>query len=55
VLKRHGFFGINILTADQVNVAERFTGRDGLKGPPGLLSPLPGMAAAPARVGRVFP
>jgi flavin reductase (DIM6/NTAB) family NADH-FMN oxidoreductase RutF len=32
LLKRYGFFGVNILTADQLDVAERFTGKDGLKG-----------------------
>jgi flavin reductase (DIM6/NTAB) family NADH-FMN oxidoreductase RutF len=32
LLKRHGIFGVNILTADQLDVAERFTGKDGLKG-----------------------
>jgi flavin reductase (DIM6/NTAB) family NADH-FMN oxidoreductase RutF len=32
LLKRHGFFGVNILTADQINIAERFTGMGGLKG-----------------------
>lgn len=32
VLERHGFFGVNILTADQRDVAERFSGRNGLKG-----------------------
>lgn len=32
VLKRHGFFGINILAADQLEVAERFSGKGGLKG-----------------------
>jgi flavin reductase (DIM6/NTAB) family NADH-FMN oxidoreductase RutF len=32
LLKRHGFFGVNILAADQVEVAERFTGKGGLKG-----------------------
>jgi flavin reductase (DIM6/NTAB) family NADH-FMN oxidoreductase RutF len=32
LLKRHGFFGVNILTADQFDVAERFTGKGGLKG-----------------------
>ena len=32
LLKRHGFFGINLLTADQLDVAERFAGKDGLKG-----------------------
>src|ERR1700759_2161628 len=32
VLKRHGFFGINILAADQLEIAERFTGKAGLKG-----------------------
>jgi flavin reductase (DIM6/NTAB) family NADH-FMN oxidoreductase RutF len=32
VLKRHGFFGVNILTADQIDIAERFTGKSGLKG-----------------------
>jgi flavin reductase (DIM6/NTAB) family NADH-FMN oxidoreductase RutF len=32
LLRRHGFFGVNILTADQLDVAERFTGKGGLKG-----------------------
>jgi flavin reductase (DIM6/NTAB) family NADH-FMN oxidoreductase RutF len=32
LLRRHGFFGVNILTADQIEIAERFTGKDGLKG-----------------------
>jgi flavin reductase (DIM6/NTAB) family NADH-FMN oxidoreductase RutF len=32
LLKRHGFFGVNILTADQIDIAERFTGKSGLKG-----------------------
>ena len=32
LLKRHGCFGVNILTADQLDVAERFTGKDGLTG-----------------------
>jgi flavin reductase (DIM6/NTAB) family NADH-FMN oxidoreductase RutF len=32
LLKRYGFFGVNILTADQIDVADRFTGKDGLKG-----------------------
>jgi flavin reductase (DIM6/NTAB) family NADH-FMN oxidoreductase RutF len=32
LLTRHGFFGVNILTADQLDVAERFTGKDGLTG-----------------------
>ena len=32
LLKRHGFFGVNILTADQIDIAERFTGKGGLKG-----------------------
>ncbi len=32
LLQRHGFFGVNILTADQLDVAERFTGKGGLKG-----------------------
>ncbi|MFZ2157435.1 MAG: flavin reductase family protein [Bradyrhizobium sp.] len=32
LLKRYGVFGVNILTADQINIAERFTGKDGLKG-----------------------
>ena len=31
-LKRHGFFGINILAADQLDIAERFSGKGGLKG-----------------------
>jgi flavin reductase (DIM6/NTAB) family NADH-FMN oxidoreductase RutF len=32
LLKRLGFFGVNILAAGQLEVAERFTGKDGLKG-----------------------
>jgi flavin reductase (DIM6/NTAB) family NADH-FMN oxidoreductase RutF len=32
LLARYGFFGVNILTADQIDIAERFTGKDGLKG-----------------------
>ncbi|WP_213775896.1 flavin reductase family protein [Bradyrhizobium sp. dw_78] len=32
LLMRHGFFGINILAADQIGIAERFTGKGGLKG-----------------------
>jgi flavin reductase (DIM6/NTAB) family NADH-FMN oxidoreductase RutF len=32
LLRRYGFFGVNILTADQIDIAERFAGKDGLKG-----------------------
>jgi flavin reductase (DIM6/NTAB) family NADH-FMN oxidoreductase RutF len=32
LVKRYGFFGVNILNADQVDIAERFTGKGGLKG-----------------------
>ncbi|WOH46906.1 flavin reductase family protein [Bradyrhizobium sp. sBnM-33] len=32
LLQRYGFFGVNILTSDQIDVAERFAGKDGLKG-----------------------
>jgi flavin reductase (DIM6/NTAB) family NADH-FMN oxidoreductase RutF len=32
LVKRYGFFGINILTSDQLDIAERFTGKGGLKG-----------------------
>jgi flavin reductase (DIM6/NTAB) family NADH-FMN oxidoreductase RutF len=32
LLKQHRFFGVNILNADQVDIAERFTGKDGLTG-----------------------
>ena len=32
LLKRLGFFGANILTADQLDVAERFAGKGGLAG-----------------------
>ena len=32
LIKRHGVFGVNILTADQLDIAERFTGKGGLKG-----------------------
>lgn len=31
-LKRYGFFGVNILSAEQVDVAERFAGKDGVSG-----------------------
>ena len=29
--KRYGFFGVSILTSDQIDIAERFTGKGGLK------------------------
>jgi flavin reductase (DIM6/NTAB) family NADH-FMN oxidoreductase RutF len=32
LVKRYGFFGVNILTSDQVDIAERFTGKGGLNG-----------------------
>ncbi len=32
LLKRYGVFGVNILTSDQIEIAERFIGKDGLKG-----------------------
>jgi flavin reductase (DIM6/NTAB) family NADH-FMN oxidoreductase RutF len=32
LLQRYGSFGVNILNADQVDVAERFSGSNGLKG-----------------------
>jgi flavin reductase (DIM6/NTAB) family NADH-FMN oxidoreductase RutF len=32
LLKRYGFFGVSILTSDQLDIAERFTGKGGLKG-----------------------
>lgn len=32
LLKRYGAFGVNILSGDQLDIAERFTGKDGLKG-----------------------
>jgi flavin reductase (DIM6/NTAB) family NADH-FMN oxidoreductase RutF len=32
LVKRHGIFGVNILSSDQVEIAERFTGKGGLKG-----------------------
>jgi flavin reductase (DIM6/NTAB) family NADH-FMN oxidoreductase RutF len=32
LVKRYGLFGVNILTSDQIDIAERFTGRGGLKG-----------------------
>ena len=32
LLKRYGCFGVNTLTADQIDIAERFTGKEGLKG-----------------------
>ena len=32
LIRRYGFFGVNILGADQLEVAERFASKDGLKG-----------------------
>lgn len=32
LVKRHSFFGVNILASDQIDIAERFTGKGGLKG-----------------------
>ena len=32
LVKGYGFFGVNILTSDQIDIAERFTGKGGLKG-----------------------
>jgi flavin reductase (DIM6/NTAB) family NADH-FMN oxidoreductase RutF len=32
VLRRFGVFGVNVLTSDQIDVAERFSGKNGLKG-----------------------
>ncbi len=32
LLKRHGFFGVNFLGADQLDIAERFSGKGGVKG-----------------------
>jgi flavin reductase (DIM6/NTAB) family NADH-FMN oxidoreductase RutF len=32
LVTRYGFFGVSILTSEQTDIAERFTGKDGLKG-----------------------
>ena len=32
LLRRHGAFGVNILNADQLDLAERFAGKGGVKG-----------------------
>ena len=32
LLRRHRYFGVNILNADQIDIADRFAGKDGLKG-----------------------
>lgn len=32
LIRRHGAFGVNILNADQLDIAERFAGKGGLKG-----------------------
>ena len=32
LLKRNGCFGVNILNADQIDIAERFAGKDGITG-----------------------
>src|SRR3954464_11060261 len=29
LVQRHGFFGVNILASDQIDIAERFTGKGG--------------------------
>lgn len=31
LVKRYGFLGVNVLTSDQIDIAERFTGKGGLK------------------------
>jgi flavin reductase (DIM6/NTAB) family NADH-FMN oxidoreductase RutF len=31
LVKRYGVFGVNILTSDQIDIADRFTGKGGLK------------------------
>jgi flavin reductase (DIM6/NTAB) family NADH-FMN oxidoreductase RutF len=32
LIRHHGSFGVNMLAADQIDIAERFTGKGGLKG-----------------------
>ena len=32
LLREHGIFGVNVLNADQIDIAERFAGKDGSKG-----------------------
>lgn len=32
LVKRYGVFGVNVLTSDQIDIAERFSGNHGLKG-----------------------
>jgi flavin reductase (DIM6/NTAB) family NADH-FMN oxidoreductase RutF len=32
LMKRNGFFGVNILNADQIDIAERFAGKGGITG-----------------------
>lgn len=32
LIRRYGFLGVNILNADQLDIAERFAGKDGLMG-----------------------
>jgi len=32
LIKRNGFFGVNILNADQIDIAERFAGKGGITG-----------------------
>src|SRR5438876_1756431 len=32
LVKRYSFFGVHILASDQIDIAERFTGKGGLKG-----------------------
>ena len=33
LLKRYGFFGVNILSSDQIDIAERFSGKEGSRAP----------------------
>jgi flavin reductase (DIM6/NTAB) family NADH-FMN oxidoreductase RutF len=53
LLKRHGHFGVNILTADQIDIAERFTGKGGLKGAARFAGPqwITGVSGVPLLVG----
>jgi flavin reductase (DIM6/NTAB) family NADH-FMN oxidoreductase RutF len=53
LIKRLGFFGVNILNADQIDIAERFTGKGGLKGAERFAGAewITGMSGVPLLVG----
>jgi flavin reductase (DIM6/NTAB) family NADH-FMN oxidoreductase RutF len=53
LLRRDGVFGVNILTSDQIDIAERFSGKDGLKGGDRFIGAqwIPGVSGVPLLAG----